>query len=140
MLKAHLEEVIIQSQPDIVFHLAAQPSSKKELSNPILTWETNPNGTLNLLEALKKIKKCSTVLITTDKVYENKGWIYGYREIFDQLGGNDPYSASKAATEILIKSWQKFLSMTIMIILIFLKLPLLELAMLLVEVIGQNIE
>ena len=63
-------------------------------------------GTLNVLGVSKGNKKCAVVLITTDKVYKNKGWVHGYREN-DELGGNDPYSASKAATEILINSWRK---------------------------------
>ncbi len=105
--KQSLEQAIARSQPDIVFHLAAQPLVRRSYQNPILTWETNLNGTLNLLEKLTQLrKKCSVVLITTDKVYKNKNWKYGYREN-DELGGNDPYSASKAATELLIKSWRK---------------------------------
>ena len=105
--KLSLDQAIARSQPDIVFHLAAQPLVRKSYQDPILTWETNLNGTLNLLDSLSKLKKkCSVVLITTDKVYKNKDWKYGYREN-DQLGGSDPYSASKAATELLIESWRK---------------------------------
>ena len=70
------------------------------------TWATNVQGSLNLLQALKVLKHhCSVVMITTDKVYENMEWDYGYREQ-DRLGGHDPYSASKAATEIAISSWR----------------------------------
>ena len=67
------------------------------------TYETNFIGTLNLLETLRKLKKCVVVLITSDKCYENKEWIWGYKET-DQIGGIDPYSASKGACEIMIKS------------------------------------
>ncbi len=94
------------SNPDIVFHLAAQPLVRQSYKEPINTWSTNVMGSLNLLEGLKKINKtCAVVMITTDKVYLNKEWEYGYREN-DQLGGHDPYSASKAAAEIAISSWR----------------------------------
>ena len=70
------------------------------------TWETNVIGSINLLESLKSLKNiCSAVLITTDKVYKNKEWVYGYREN-DELGGYDPYSASKAAMEIAVESYR----------------------------------
>ncbi len=93
-------------QPDIVFHLAAQPLVRASYEDPLGTWLANVQGTLNLLESLKSLKKpCSVVLITTDKVYQNREWSYGYRET-DRLGGHDPYSASKAAAEIAISSWR----------------------------------
>ena len=102
-----LRKKIKQINPDIVFHLAAQPLVLDSYENPIYTWETNLMGTLNLLEALNSIKKkCAIVLVSSDKVYENKEWEYGYREI-DRLGGHDPYSASKAGMEIAIQSWRK---------------------------------
>ena len=98
----YVEEV----KPDIVFHLAAQPLVLDSYLNPLKTWSTNLIGTLNLLESLKSSEsKCSVVLVTTDKVYKNNEWIYGYREN-DILGGHDPYSASKAACEIAISSWR----------------------------------
>lgn len=98
----YIEEV----KPDIVFHLAAQPLVLDSYQNPLKTWSTNLMGTLNLLESLKSSEsKCSIVLITTDKVYKNNEWIYGYREN-DILGGHDPYSSSKAACEIAISSWR----------------------------------
>ncbi len=100
--KNYVEEV----KPDIVFHLAAQPLVLDSYLDPLKTWSTNLIGTLNLLESLKSSEsKCSVVLITTDKVYKNNEWIYGYREN-DILGGHDPYSASKAACEIAISSWR----------------------------------
>ena len=101
-LKSYVHKV----QPEVVFHLAAQPLVRLSYSKPLETWSTNLQGTLNLLESLKCLnQKCAVVLVTTDKVYENKEWPYGYRET-DRLGGYDPYSASKAAVEIAISSWR----------------------------------
>ena len=74
--------------------------------DPVGTWSTNLIGSLHLLEALRQIQHvCAVVMITTDKVYENLEWTYGYREV-DRLGGHDPYSASKAGAEIAISSWR----------------------------------
>jgi CDP-glucose 4,6-dehydratase len=107
-----LLRIIDEVQPEIIFHLAAQPLVKHSYEFPIDTFETNFNGTLNLLEAIRiksieNIKwKCSVIIVTTDKVYENREWDYSYREN-DSLGGNDPYSASKAACEIVLASYQK---------------------------------
>ena len=96
-----------KAKPDIVFHLAAQPLVQESYSNPLDTWEINVQGSLNLLAALTKTSKktVAIVMITTDKVYLNNEWDYGYRED-DPLGGHDPYSASKAASEIAIASWR----------------------------------
>ncbi len=105
--KKLLNKVIKENQPDVIFHLAAQSLVKKSYAEPIATWETNLIGSLNLLEAARNLsKECSLVMITTDKVYKNNEWEYSYREN-DILGGNDPYSSSKAATEIAISSWRK---------------------------------
>ena len=94
------------SQPEVMLHLAAQPLVRRSYSDPLGTWSTNVQGTLVLLEALKPLRhKCSVVLITTDKVYANREWEWGYRED-DRLGGHDPYSASKAAMELLADSWR----------------------------------
>ena len=94
-------------QPDVVFHLAAQPLVRRSYQDPLGTWATNLQGSLHVLEALKGLQHpCAVVMVTTDKVYENQEWDYGYREN-DRLGGHDPYSASKAATEIAITSWRK---------------------------------
>lgn len=102
-----LAEVLLESQPDFVFHMAAQSLVKKSYQNPLETWETNVIGTLNILEALRNIKKkCVVIIITSDKCYENTEWIWGYRET-DSLGGGDPYSASKGAAELLTKSYIK---------------------------------
>ena len=87
-----------------VFHLAAQPLVKLSFDDPIKTYTTNFIGTLNLLEALRGIKQsCVTIIITSDKCYDNTEWVWGYRES-DRLGGPDPYSASKGAAELVIRS------------------------------------
>ena len=100
-----LEEAIFELLPDYIFHLAAQAIVKESYEDPLETWKTNLVGTLNLMEVLRKFeKKCNVILVTSDKCYKNKEWEWGYREI-DELGGIDPYSASKAATEIAINSY-----------------------------------
>jgi len=104
--KSNLNKKIIEIRPEIVFHLAAQPLVRQSYLNPIETWKTNLMGSLNLLESLTNLNSlCAVVMITTDKVYKNREWDYGYREN-DELGGYDPYSASKAACEIAISSWR----------------------------------
>ena len=101
-----LQDIVIASQPEVVFHLAAQPLVRLSYSDPLGTWSTNVIGSLNLLESLRLLQHtCAVVMVTTDKVYENMEWSHGYRET-DTLGGHDPYSASKAAAEIAIKSWR----------------------------------
>jgi CDP-glucose 4,6-dehydratase len=93
-------------QPEVVFHLAAQPLVRRSYSDPLGTWATNVQGSLHILEALRFLHHpCAVVMVTTDKVYENLEWNYGYREC-DRLGGHDPYSASKAAAELAIASWR----------------------------------
>ena len=101
-----LKDWVQRAQPEVVLHLAAQPLVRRGYAEPLGTWATNVQGSLNLLEALKPLQHtCSVVMITTDKVYENREWSFGYREP-DRLGGHDPYSASKAAAEIAIASWR----------------------------------
>lgn len=101
-----LKLLIRRAQPEVVFHLAAQPLVRRSYEDPLGTWSTNVIGSLNLLEALKFVQHpCSVVMVTTDKVYENREWVHGYREP-DRLGGHDPYSASKAGAEIAIASWR----------------------------------
>jgi len=101
-----LRQIICKTEPDVVFHLAAQPLVRDSYNDPLGTWSTNLIGSLNILDSLSEInKRCSLIMITTDKVYKNKEWGYGYREN-DELGGHDPYSASKAACEIAIESWR----------------------------------
>jgi len=100
-----LVSVLLDSQPDFVFHLAAQPLVRRSYAKPIETYQTNVLGTVNLLEALRLLKKpCVAVLITSDKCYDNMEWVWGYRET-DRLGGADPYSASKGAAELIIRSY-----------------------------------
>ncbi len=100
-----LLEVFREYRPEVVFHLAAQPLVRRSYREPKETFEVNVAGTWNLLEAIRLVDSVqAAVLITTDKVYENKEWVYGYREE-DPLGGHDPYSASKAAAEIAIQAY-----------------------------------
>lgn len=100
-----IEAAIKEANPEIVFHLAAQPLVRLSYDQPKLTFETNAIGTLNVLEAIRKTSSVkAAVMITTDKVYENIEREYSYREE-DKLGGYDPYSASKACAEIIISSY-----------------------------------
>lgn len=97
---------IVDFQPDFIFHLAAQPLVRESYVIPTETFEVNVLGTANVLEAAQHLnKKCSIVIVTTDKVYQNNEWDYPYREL-DRLGGHDPYSASKACAEILVNSYR----------------------------------
>ena len=96
-----------QIKPDYVFHLAAQTIVGKSYTHPLRTWHSNLNGTLNLLEILRTYKKkCNSIIITSDKCYENLEKKQGYDET-DRLGGSENYSASKASCEILINSYFK---------------------------------
>jgi CDP-glucose 4,6-dehydratase len=102
-LKKSFEEF----EPEIVFHLAAQPSVLKSYEEPLDTFSTNLMGTANILEVSRQTDSVkAVVIVTTDKCYENNEWVYGYRET-DQLGGHDPYSASKACAEIITASFRK---------------------------------
>ncbi len=104
---AAVAKSIRAAQPDFVFHLAAQPLVRLSYEQPVDTYEINVMGTIHVMEALRGLKKpCAAVLITTDKCYENREWLYGYREE-DPLGGYDPYSSSKAAAEIAIAAWRR---------------------------------
>ena len=101
-----LNSSIKEFKPDFIFHLAAQPIVRYSYKNPIETYETNVMGTLNLLESVKNLSNpCSLIMITTDKVYKNTESIYPHRED-DKLGGYDPYSSSKACSELLIASYR----------------------------------
>jgi CDP-glucose 4,6-dehydratase len=98
---ASIESTISQWNPDIVFHLAAQPLVRKSYVVPIETFHTNIIGTVNLYEAIRNSSSVKALVsITTDKVYRNKEWVWGYRET-DTLGGHDPYSTSKACVELV---------------------------------------
>ena len=100
-----LNQIFNEYKPDIVFHLAAQPLVRLSYENPIETYETNVIGTLKVLEACKRSKVKAIVNITSDKAYENKEWVYGYREN-DPMGGYDPYSSSKGCADILASSFR----------------------------------
>jgi CDP-glucose 4,6-dehydratase len=95
-----------QAQPEMVFHLAAQALVRPSYDDPLTSFHTNTLGTAHVLEALRGLSSVRVaVMITTDKVYHNREWAYPYREE-DRLGGHDPYSASKAASELVIASYR----------------------------------
>ncbi len=101
-----IKGIVKSWQPDLIFHLAAQPLVRRSYIESVETWNTNVMGTIHVLESLKSLSHpCALVAITTDKCYENREWIYGYREN-DPLGGHDPYSSSKAGAELAISSWR----------------------------------
>ena len=105
--RKHLKKVFDKYQPEIVFHLAAQPLVRLSYDIPVETYETNLMGTINILEEVRNCKNTKIgIMITTDKCYENKEQIWGYREN-EAFGGYDPYSSSKGACEIAIQSWRK---------------------------------
>ena len=105
--KEKIKKIIFDYKPDFIFHLAAQALVKKSYLNPVKTWRSNTFGTLNILDALRDYKKKAVViLITSDKVYKNVEKKTGYKET-DLLGGKDPYSASKTAAEIAIRSYME---------------------------------
>lgn len=100
-------QVFAAEQPEIVFHLAAQPLVLDAYKDPVGTFATNTQGTAHILEAIRQTPSVqAAVLVTTDKCYENKEWVYGYRET-DPMGGHDPYSASKGAAELVISSFRR---------------------------------
>ncbi len=102
-----LARAVQAAQPDFIFHLAAQPLVRESYRSPVETYETNVLGTIHLLAAARALKKpCAVICVTTDKCYENREWVHGYREE-DPLGGHDPYSSSKAAAEIAIAAWRR---------------------------------
>lgn len=99
--------VFAEEQPEIVFHLAAQPLVLESYADPVGTFATNTQGTAHVLEAIRRTPSVqAAVLVTTDKCYENREWVYGYREN-DPMGGHDPYSASKGAAEIVISAYRR---------------------------------
>lgn len=102
-----MQEIFREYRPEIVFHLAAQPLVRLSYDIPVETYETNVMGTINVLEAIRSTESVKVgVMITTDKCYENKEQIWGYREN-EPMGGYDPYSGSKGAAEIAISSWRR---------------------------------
>ena len=104
---ATLASVVREVDPDIVFHLAAQALVRDSYRDPVTTVSTNVMGTVNVLEAVRARRKpCVVIIVTSDKCYENREWLYGYRET-DSLGGHDPYSMSKGAAELVVASWRR---------------------------------
>lgn len=102
----HLKRSIAGCEPEIVIHMAAQSLVRVSYQDPILTYQTNVMGTANVLEAIRETPSVSAVLvITSDKCYENRNLPHGYREI-DPLGGNDPYSSSKACAELVVSAYR----------------------------------
>ena len=103
----HLKEVFLRVLPEIVFHLAAQPIVRDSYKDPVYTYETNVMGTVHILECVRLTPSVKSFLnVTTDKVYENKEWEYGYREN-DPLDGYHPYSNSKSCSELVTHSYAK---------------------------------
>lgn len=104
--EARLEQVFADFQPEIVLHLAAQPLVRDSYIFPVETYATNVMGTLNVFEACRKTESVRAIVnVTTDKCYENKEWVWGYREN-DPMGGFDPYSSSKGCSELLTASYR----------------------------------
>lgn len=102
-----IKEIFAEYQPEIVFHLAAQPLVRLSYEIPVDTYQINVMGTINIMEAIRATDSVKVgVMITTDKCYENKEQIWGYREN-EPMGGYDPYSSSKGAAEIAIQSWRR---------------------------------
>jgi CDP-glucose 4,6-dehydratase len=100
-----VQKLIKNTQPDFVFHMAAQSLVRPSYNDPLETMMTNSIGTANVLEALRVLdKKVVAIMITSDKAYDNVEWVWGYRET-DRLGGKDPYSASKGMAEMAIRSY-----------------------------------
>ena len=101
-----LRQKILEVKPEVVFHLAAQSLVRRSYDRPLETWATNVIGAANVLDACREVEElAAVVVITTDKCYENKERVLGYRES-DSLGGHDPYSASKASSELLAASYR----------------------------------
>lgn len=102
-----MTKVVLQEKPQIVIHMAAQPIVRESYKNPVGTYSTNIMGTVNLLEAVRKSESVRSVVnVTTDKVYRNKEWLWGYREN-EELDGFDPYSNSKSCSELITASYKR---------------------------------
>jgi CDP-glucose 4,6-dehydratase len=96
-----------RARPEVIFHLAAQPLVRQSYRDPVETYGTNVMGTVNVLEAARQLPGVrAVVVVTTDKCYENREWVWGYREN-DRLGGNDPYSNSKACAELVVAAYAR---------------------------------
>ena len=102
----HLEDVFKEIQPEIVIHMAAQPIVRESYKNPVYTYETNVMGTVNVMECVRRYECVKSVInVTTDKVYYNREWQWGYREN-EELNGYDPYSNSKSCSELVTASYR----------------------------------
>lgn len=102
-----IEARVAEFEPDIVFHLAAQPIVRQSHETPLDTLSSNVMGTASVLEAVRsRGTPCAVVVVSSDKCYENQEWVWGYRES-DPMGGKDPYSMSKGATELVVSAWQR---------------------------------
>lgn len=105
--RAALREALVDAQPDVVLHLAAQSVVRESYRDPYESFDVNVMGTASLLEAVRAYgRPCVVVVVTTDKCYENREQVWGYRES-DAMGGHDPYSASKGACEVLVSSYRR---------------------------------
>lgn len=101
-----LKTILLETQPEIIIHMAAQPIVRESYKNPVYTYETNVMGTVNLLESVRSCNSVKSIVnVTTDKVYENKEWFWGYREN-ENLCGYDPYSNSKSCSELVTYSYK----------------------------------
>jgi CDP-glucose 4,6-dehydratase len=102
-----LQQAIVETQPEVIFHLAAQPLVRYSYANPVETYATNVMGTVHVLEAARHAQSVRAVIcVTTDKCYENREWVWPYRET-DPMGGHDPYSSSKGAAELAIAGYRR---------------------------------
>lgn len=102
-----VSEIVRAVQPEVIFHLAAQPLVRKSFDLPVETFHTNVMGTVHILDAVRNelAGDCAIVVVTTDKCYENREWLHGYRET-DAMGGYDPYSASKGCAELVVSAFR----------------------------------
>ncbi len=102
-----LRHAIVRAEPEIVFHLAAQPLVRRSYRDPVETFATNVMGTVHLLDAVRRIPSVrAVVIVTSDKCYENREWVWGYREE-EPMGGHDPYSASKGCAELVTTAYRR---------------------------------
>jgi CDP-glucose 4,6-dehydratase len=103
----HLRNALVEASPDIVIHMAAQPLVRYSYANPVETYATNVMGAVHVLEAIRSCPSVkAVVIITTDKCYENKEWVWGYRED-EPMGGHDPYSNSKGCAELVTAAYRQ---------------------------------
>jgi CDP-glucose 4,6-dehydratase len=104
---AELKRVVELVKPEVIFHLAAQSIVRRSYEMPVETFAINALGTATVLDVVRQAgRPCVIVVVTSDKCYENREWVWGYREQ-DKLGGHDPYSMSKAAAELVVGSWRR---------------------------------